>query len=142
MKFGQLAEYNKGNIFLQKSCIKWGREISSRPLFVFLKSFTWGKSKLPATCFHYISIVHKLAYNINKLCKTLSYWSGDIFHFDFLEKCLGIVSPPHLVCYFWTKSFSCCILLTDQVSLPDCLYFLKYWAICVLQLLVNQAVTS
>ena len=35
MKFGQLIKYNKRNIFLQKSCRKWGRETSSRPLFVF-----------------------------------------------------------------------------------------------------------
>ena len=39
MKFGQLIEYNKGYIFLQKSCWKWDRETSSTPLFVFLKSF-------------------------------------------------------------------------------------------------------
>ena len=26
MKLGQLIEYNQGNIFLQKSCKKWGRE--------------------------------------------------------------------------------------------------------------------
>ena len=36
-KFCQLIKYNKGNILLQKSCIKWGRETSSRPLFVFGK---------------------------------------------------------------------------------------------------------
>ena len=24
--------------------------------------------------------------------------------------------------------------MTDQSSLPDCLYFLRYWAICVLKL--------
>ena len=36
MKFGQLIEYNKRNIFLQKLCRKWGRETSSRPLY-FLK---------------------------------------------------------------------------------------------------------
>ena len=35
--------------------------------------------------------------------------------FDFLEKGLGIVSPQLLSCY---------ILLTDQISLPDCLYLL------------------
>ena len=35
MKFGQLIEYNKKNIFLQKLCRKWGRETSSRPLFIF-----------------------------------------------------------------------------------------------------------
>ena len=38
MKFGQLIEYNKRNFFLQKLCGKRGRETSSRPLFIFLKS--------------------------------------------------------------------------------------------------------
>ena len=35
MRFGQLIEYNKRNIFLLKSCGKWGRETRSRPLFIF-----------------------------------------------------------------------------------------------------------
>ena len=35
MKFGQLIEFNKINIFLQNSCIKGGRETSYRSLFVF-----------------------------------------------------------------------------------------------------------
>ena len=43
---------------------------------------------------------------------------------------------------FQQKCSSCYILLTDQILLPDCFYFLRYWAICVLQLFVNQVVTS
>ena len=35
MKFGELIEYNKRNMFLQKSCRARGRDTSSRPLFVF-----------------------------------------------------------------------------------------------------------
>ena len=35
MKFSQLVEYNKKNIYLQKLCQKLGRETSSRPLFMF-----------------------------------------------------------------------------------------------------------
>ena len=35
MKFGQLTEYNKTNIFLQVLCRKWGKETSSWPLFIF-----------------------------------------------------------------------------------------------------------
>ena len=38
MKFALLIEYNKTNIFLQKSCRKWRRETSSRSLFVFLEN--------------------------------------------------------------------------------------------------------
>ena len=34
LKFGQLTEYNKRDIFLQKLCGKWGTETSSRPLFI------------------------------------------------------------------------------------------------------------
>ena len=45
MKFGQLTQYHKRNIFLQKICGKWGRETSSRSLFTFLKSLIWGESK-------------------------------------------------------------------------------------------------
>ena len=41
--------------------------------------------------------------------------------------------------WFLQKS---CTKLTDQIALSDCLYFLRYWSICVLQLFVNQAVTS
>ena len=36
MKFGKLKEYRKRNVFLQKSCEKWGREASSRSFLVFL----------------------------------------------------------------------------------------------------------
>ena len=44
--------------------------------------------------------------------------------------------------YIYEKSFSCYVLLIDQVSFSSCLYFVKYWAICLLQLFVNQVVTS
>ena len=66
-----------------------------------------------------------------------------MLNFDFLEKGLGIVSSLHFVHDFSKKKdFSCYVLLTDQTSLPDCLYFLRYWSICVLQLFINQVVTS
>ena len=45
MEFGQFIEYNKRNIFLQKSCQKWGKESSSRSLLIFLKSLIWVESK-------------------------------------------------------------------------------------------------
>ena len=48
MKFGQLIEYNKINVLLQKSCRNWGMETSSRSL-CFLKSFIRSKGKWSAT---------------------------------------------------------------------------------------------
>ena len=44
MKFGQLIDYNKRKTFFQKSCGTWGRETSSRPHFIFLKSLIWVKA--------------------------------------------------------------------------------------------------
>ena len=48
MKFGQLIEYGKKNIFLQTLCRKWDRKTSSRSHFVFSKSLIWGESKWSA----------------------------------------------------------------------------------------------
>ena len=64
-----------------------------------------------------------------------------MLNFNFSEKGLGLVSQPHFVYDFSKKSFSCYILLTDQISLSDCVYFSSYWAIWVLKLFVYQAVT-
>ena len=66
-----------------------------------------------------------------------------MLNFNFSEKGHGLVSLPHFVYDFSKKkSLSCHNLLTDQISLSDCLYSSRYWTICVLQTFVNQAVTS
>ena len=65
-----------------------------------------------------------------------------MFKLNFAEKGVGIFLH-HIFCVsFEEKYFSCYILLTDQISLSDCLYFSKYWAICVLKLFINQSVMS
>ena len=46
MKFGQVIEDNKRNIFLQKPCRKWVRETSSRPLFFSKKDLNEVKGSL------------------------------------------------------------------------------------------------
>ena len=54
-------------------------------------------------------IAFKLGCNKNELYKTLDYWyywSGDMLNFDFSEKGLEIVSPPHFVYDFSTKNVS------------------------------------
>ena len=66
-----------------------------------------------------------------------------MFNFDILEKGLEKVSPPQLVHDFSRKMFLILYsILTDQMSLPDCLYLLRCWLICALQLFVNQPATS
>ena len=115
MKFGQLIENPKGNIFLWKLYRKWGRETSSKPLFVFYKSFISCKSKCSAASFYYISIALKLVYNRNKLFKTLHYWSRDMLKFDFLSKILGIVSLAHFVYDLPIKKF----LMLYSINWPN-----------------------
>ena len=107
MKCGQLIEYPKRNIFLKKLFKKWGRETSSSPLFVFLKSLycILSKSKWSAARFHYILITFKLAYSRNKLFKTLHSWFRDMLNFDILYECVWTVSPAHFVYDFSTKMF-------------------------------------
>ena len=46
-----------------------------------------------------------MAYNKNKLYKTLGYLSRDMLNFNFSEKGLGLVSPPHFVYDFSKKMF-------------------------------------
>ena len=139
MKFGRLMEHRKRYIFLKKLCRKWGRETISRPLFVFLKSFILGENERCAAWFHHISIALKLACNRNKLFKTLPYWSIDTLNFDCLSKTLGIVSPAHFVHDFSTKMFR---MLCSINWLNSIVWLSLYWEICVLQLFVNQVVTS
>ena len=121
MKFGQLIEHSKANIFLSKLCRKWGRETNSRLLYVFLKSFILGKSKWSAVSFHYISIAFKLGYNRNRLFKTLHYWSRDMLNFGFLDKGLGIVSPALFVHDFSTKIF----LMSCSINWPNFITWLS-----------------
>ena len=65
-----------------------------------------------------------------------------MLYFTYLVNGLGIISPPHFVYDFREERFLCYILLTDQILLTDCLYSLRYWSIFLLQLSVNQVVTS
>ena len=70
--------------------------------------------------------------------KTLEYWSRNMLNFDFLEKGMEVVTPPHFVCNVSKKKcYLCYNLLTDQILLSDFIYFLRYWAMCVLQLFVS-----
>ena len=68
---------------------------------------------------------------------TNSFVAEVTFNFDFLDKGLGIVSPTHFAHEFSTEMLL--LYSTDQISLPGCLYFLRYWAICVLLLFIQVA---
>ena len=48
-----------------------------------------------------------------------------MLNFDFLEKCLGIVSPPTFVYDFSRKMCLMVCSVNCSNSLPNCLYFLS-----------------
>ena len=54
-----------------------------------------------------------LAYNKNKLYKTLDYWSRDMLNLSFSENCLELVSSSHFLYDFSRKMF---LMLADQIS--------------------------
>ena len=65
-----------------------------------------------------------------------------MINFDFSEKGLRIVLH-HIFCVSFFKKMFLLLYSTIWInSLPNCLYFLRYWVICVLQLFVSLVVTS
>ena len=96
MKFGRIIEDKVRNIFLQRSCWKWGEEIAQYSLFYEIKA----------------SGQH-LSSNNQTVFKISCCWSSEILNFDFLEKGMEIVSPLHFK--FQEMYSSCYILFTDRI---------------------------
>ena len=142
MKFGQLLESNNGNIFLQKSYRKQAGRLVPDLFLFFEKSLSEVKAndlELNFSIFQQSSTRHMIKANCIKL-QTIDPEISSILVF---QKRGWEQFPHHILCMiFQQRCFSCYILITDQILLPDCLYILRYRAICILHLFVNQAVTS
>ena len=118
------------NIFLEKSCKKCGRETSPD---LFLKN--WNLEYLWINISLYVQVEGYR--NILKLrCTPIAFTS----YKDFLENKNRSGTLPHFLLNFLKIYLSRNVLLTNQISLSDCLYFLTCWA--VLWLFVSQFVTS
>ena len=103
-------------------------------LFLLLKKcLIWDKSKRSAASFKYILIALNLWCNKNKLYKTLDYWFLDMFNFNFPEKGLEVVSPPHFVYDFSRKMF----LKLYSISWPN----FTVWLPLLLEILGNMCIT-
>ena len=112
IKFGQLIEYIIKNIFLEIiHKIKW--RSYSQGLFGNIK-IVEGYQSILKLSWKSIVFTSCKAF-LNKLKEVWNYSPCLTFCMIFKEKC-----------------FSCDIPLNDQISLPCCLYFVRYWAICVL----------
>ena len=65
-----------------------------------------------------------------------------MLNFNFSEKDLGLVLHHILFMIFQEKCFSCHNLLTDQISLSDCLTYYLYLGNMCIRIFVNQGVMS
>ena len=125
MKFGQLIECNMRNIFLGK--------IVHKTSFFFKKK----NSELSISLDQQSEVSH----NFLLLYVKVGNFHLHLFHIKLFWKVkrgLELVSLPHFLLQFWGNIFSRYILLTDEISLPDSLYFFRYLIICF----VIQFVTS
>ena len=85
----------------------------------------------------------------NRICLKLAYFLRKIWALrENNSRILTIKNVKLSGYYFYVnlnilEDFKICISvpLTDEISLPDRLYFLRYRSICALQLFVSQAVT-
>ena len=127
------------NVFLKKSYSKCYGEARYRPFYkksTLKKSLDWQPEILQSLFLLYIQV----KINQNKL--NLKYWLPSFtLHNSFYKAKRGLKLVFLLICgmIFAEKCFPRHILSTDQFSLPDNLYFLRYYAICALQLLVVQS---
>ena len=130
------------NIFLKKSYTKCGGETIPRAFFLKKSKLSISLDQLSKVLYSLFFIVcqNEDYQNILKLsCRRHFFTSYNAF----LKKlrCLELASLPHFLMIFEEKYFWSYILLPDQISLSDSLYFVRYWAICVLQLFFYQFVT-
>ena len=68
-------------------------------------------------------------------CRSLAFTSCIAF---LKTKEVWYYSSRIIFCKMFDKKISRYMLLTDQILLSGCLCFVRYWAICVLQLFANQ----
>ena len=138
IKFGQLIEYKKRNIFFLINC-KQNMVENLLPDY-YLKNQNWANLYINNLSFmQFVFIVcqvegYKNIFNLS--CRPFAFTSNKAF-------LRNKMSPKLIFCMIFEGKYFCCyILLADQISLSGCFYFVKSWAICVLQLFVNSVVTS
>ena len=132
MKFGQVIKNITTKIFFLKNNTENKAERLDPGLFFFFKkALDQVKVSSLKLSFNIFRFVLNSACNKNNLYKT-----RDMFNFR------SGTSFATTICVWFLKKIFSHILLTDQILLRDFLYFLRFWSISVLQLFVNQVVTS
>ena len=134
MKFGQLLKYNMKNIFLEKLYPKCVEEVSLR--FFHKKSkLTISLDQQSENVINFILVECPIwvlpKYITSKVLTTCYYLTWMSF---LKKKQIRNKSAKLIVSMIFKYNYSSQdILFSNQILLPDCFYFLRYWTICVLQ---------
>ena len=129
MRFCQFIKFNMINIFLEKSYTNCGRQTSPR---LFFKKI---KLNQQSDILYSLLLLYLKGEDCQKCIKTKTLTTCFYFIKSFLKTQNEIwsQSPRLIFCMIFEETyFLQYILLTDEISLFDCLYFLRYWAICAL----------
>ena len=130
MKFGPIIGYNMRDIFLKKSYTKYDRKTIPRP-FSKKTKLRISVDQQPNVLYSLLLLYAKLGYSyqdaLKLSCRSLASTSCKAFlinknWFPYLMICM----------IFEEKYFFCYILLSYQISLSNCLYFVRCLAIYVL----------
>ena len=108
-------------------------KLSLNSCYFFKKLNMWWKQVVCSLVSIYLNSP-QLAINKNKLYKTLDYWSRDMLNFNFSEKSLELVSPPHILYDFSRKLF----LMLHSINWPNFIV----WLPLVLEILGNKYITD
>ena len=141
MKFGQLIEDNKKIFFFKNHAASEAGGLVP-DLFLIFKTVLQ-KLKAIALQLTFNIFRQRSTWNtIKKNCVKLQTMYPETCSILIFQKRIWEQFLHHILCMnFQEKCFSCYVLFTDQISSPDCIYFFKYWAVCILQLFASQFVT-
>ena len=99
----------------------------------FLKNLNWACLWINSLKFYIVCF-----YLYAKLRAIDIYWNYATNHLLLPKiKLMELASLSHFLYSFWGKLFLLLFLLIDHVSLSGCLYFVRYQAICLLQLVCD-----
>ena len=128
MKFDQLKEYNMRKIFLKNYTQDVTEKLDPNP---FLRNQNWVYLWINSLKFYIVYLYCMPSWGLSKYIETKLQTTCFYFLQSFFRKqkrSLELVSLSHFLHDFWRKTFSCYILLTDQIWLSSCFCFLRYWA--------------
>ena len=129
IQFGQLIECNLRNIFLEEKNVE--EELFPDSFLKIQKSVYLWINILSFIYFVFTVCQVEDSRNWLKLCcRALAFTSNKAFLKN--QKRSGTSLPVSFSTRFLKKNISCYIILSEQISRSGCLYFVKFWAICVL----------